>query len=199
VEVRAVAIATRAAGHAVLLQRRRKSDTAPLKYPKSRLKRLGRPMRSGVRMDRATPRMRSLAKGLMVHESSKNKSSEATAPAIFHVVEKLRPQLANLMGIGGFRALFSRALVLASAEMPWLRAVQVKADGTLEGFDGLQSQLDPAELLEGKVVLLAQLLGLLVAFIGQNLTSRLVSEVWPNFHSTLWISAGEEVPSEKTE
>jgi hypothetical protein len=143
--------------------------------------------------------MRSLAKGLIAHEDSKKKSSEAKAPAIFHVVEKLRPQLANLMGIGGFRALFARALVLASAEIPWLRAVRVKADGALEGFDGPHSPLDPAELLEGGVVVLAQLLGLLVAFIGQNLTSRLVSEVWPDFDSTLWISAGEEVTGEKTE
>jgi len=32
---------------------------------------------------------------------------------------------------------------------------------------------------EGRVVLLAQLLGLLVAFIGEDLTLRLVREVWP--------------------
>ena len=41
------------------------------------------------------------------------------------------------------------------------------------------AELDPAEFLEGRVVLLAQLLGLLVAFIGANLTVRLVREVWP--------------------
>jgi hypothetical protein len=34
-------------------------------------------------------------------------------------------------------------------------------------------------LSEGRVVLLAQLLGLLVAFIGESLTLRLVLEVWP--------------------
>jgi hypothetical protein len=40
------------------------------------------------------------------------------------------------------------------------------------------AQLDLDELFEGRVVLLAQLLGLLVAFIGENLTLRLVREVW---------------------
>lgn len=123
--------------------------------------------------------MRSLAKDLMVHETSRNKSSEAKAPAAFHVTEKLRPHLANLMGNGGFGALLSRALVLASAEVSWLRAVHVKADGTLEGLEACHAKLAPAEFLEGKVVLLAQLLGLLVAFIGPALTSRLVGEIWP--------------------
>jgi hypothetical protein len=35
------------------------------------------------------------------------------------------------------------------------------------------------DIFEGRVVLLAQLLGLLVAFIGEDLTLRLVREVWP--------------------
>ena len=82
------------------------------------------------------------------------------------------------MGEGGFRALLARALALAAAEVPWLRAVQVKADGTLAGWEELPAQLDPDEYLEGRVVLLAQLLGLLVAFIGEKLTLRLMREVW---------------------
>ena len=113
--------------------------------------------------------MRSFAKRLMAYETSGNKSSETTNPAAFHVCEKLRPQLATLMGNGGFRALLSRALALATAEVPWLRAVHVKADGTLEGLEELHAQLDSAEFFEGRVVLLAQLLGLLVAFIGEIL------------------------------
>jgi hypothetical protein len=83
------------------------------------------------------------------------------------------------MGNGGFRALLARALALAGAEVAWLRAVHVKADGTLEGLEALHAQLKPADFLEGRVVLLAQLLGLLVAFIGPSLTSRLMGEVWP--------------------
>jgi hypothetical protein len=129
----------------------------------------------------------------MVYEASGNKSSCSHTPAAFHVTEKLRPHLANLMGVGGFRALLSRALMLAGGEVSWVRALQVKADGTLEGLDGLQSRFDTAEFLEGGVVVLAELLGLLVAFIGPNLTSRLVGETWPNFHSAAWDSAAGEV------
>jgi hypothetical protein len=148
-------------------------------------------------MNRATPRMLGLARDLLAFEMSRNKSVGTKAPATFHVVEKLRPHLANLMGIGGFHALLSRALVLASVEIPWLGAVRVKADGTLEGFDRVYAQLDPAEFLEGRVVTLAQLLELMVALIGPNLTSRLVGEIWPEFPSAIWDSADTEIASEK--
>ena len=130
-------------------------------------------------MNRATPHMRHFAKRLIVYETRGDKSSKTKKTAAFPISENLRPQLASLMGEGGFRALLARALALAAAEVPWLRAVQVKADGTLAGLEGLPAQLDPDEFLEGRVVLLAQLLGLLVAFIGENLTLRLVQEVWP--------------------
>jgi len=129
-------------------------------------------------MSRATPPMRDFAKRIIACEARGNGSS-ALAPAAFPVPEKLRPQLATLMGKAGFRALLSRALALANAEIPWLRAVRVNADGSLEGFEELYAQLPPEEFFEGRVVLLAQLLGLLVAFIGENLTLRLVREIWP--------------------
>jgi hypothetical protein len=123
--------------------------------------------------------MRDFARRLIVYETKENKPGWTETPAAFPVAEKLRPHLAALMGNGGFQMLLSRALALAGAEVPSLRAVQVKADGTLAGWDELHTQLAPDEFFEGRLVLLAQLLGLLVAFIGENLTLRLVNEVWP--------------------
>ena len=123
--------------------------------------------------------MRNFAERLIAYETNGNQSPGAKTPAACLVSEKLRPPLATLMGSTGFRALLSRALVLANAEAAWLRAVQVNADGALEGLDALDAQVDPDEMFEGCVVLLAQLLGLLAAFIGENLTLRLVQEVWP--------------------
>ena len=123
--------------------------------------------------------MRDFAKRLIACETTNNKFSETKTRAACLVGEKLRPHLATLMGAVGFRALLSRALALANAEVPWLRVVHVKADGSLEGLDKLDAQVDPEKIFEGCVVLLAQLLGLLVAFIGAILTLRLVREVWP--------------------
>jgi hypothetical protein len=123
--------------------------------------------------------MRSIARHLIDFEAQRKKSPQEGLSVIFPVTDKLRPLLATLTGNGGFRALLSRALALAGAEVPWLRALHVNADGVLEGGEGSYARIDPAESLEGKVVLLARLLELLVAFIGTSLTLRLLGEVWP--------------------
>lgn len=83
------------------------------------------------------------------------------------------------MGTGGFDALIVRALALAGTEADWLLKIRVKADGSLEGLGDLQGCLDPAEITRGSVVLVASLLGLLVTFIGEILTLRLVRDIWP--------------------
>jgi hypothetical protein len=123
--------------------------------------------------------MRSIAQRLIHYEMPESESAATTNTPNFRVTERLRPHLATLMGKGGFRALLARALVLASAEVSWLRTVKVNADGTLEGWDAPHAGLAPAQFREGRIVLLAQLLDLLVAFIGPGLTSRLMGEIWP--------------------
>ena len=130
-------------------------------------------------MSRANiPQMRNVAKRLMAYETGVHKRSGTKTPMAFHCCEKLRPHLATLMGDAGYRALLSRAL--ASSEVPWLHGVYVKADGSLEGLEDLHVQLAPDDFFEARVVLLAQLLGSLAAFIGEDVTLRLVREVWPN-------------------
>jgi hypothetical protein len=130
-------------------------------------------------MSQAALQMQSFARRVLAYEPPGRKPSEAKTSEAIQVFDKLRPHLATLMGNGGFRALLSRALALANAEVSWLSAVHVKADGSLGGLEELHAQLDPVDFFEGSVVLLAQLLELLVAFIGENLTVRLVREVWP--------------------
>ena len=135
-------------------------------------------MRERSQMSRPSPQIRNLAQRLISYERG-DKFSEAKIRT-FPAFEKLRPHLATLMGNAGFRALLSRALALSNEEVPWLRAVHVKADGSLEGLEQSETQVDPDEFMEGRVALLAQLLGLLVAFIGENLTSGLMREAWPD-------------------
>ena len=130
-------------------------------------------------MSQAAPQMRNLAERLIAHETRENKSSGTKSPAVFPVPERLRSPLAALVGNTGFSALLSRALVLASPEVPWLLALHVKADGSLEGPADLEAQVAPGKIVEGRVALLARLLGLLVALIGENLTMQLIREAWP--------------------
>lgn len=130
-------------------------------------------------MSRATPVTRVWSQVLIAYETGENQSSESKTLPAFFVFEKLLPHLANLMGKIGVRALISRALALANAEVPALRAVQVNAEGVLERSDKIKAEFDPAEMAEGGVILLARLLGLLVSLIGENLTVQIVGEVWP--------------------
>ena len=123
--------------------------------------------------------MRHFAKRITVCERNANSSSETKKASAFHVCERLSVRLAILLGTTGSRELLLCALLRAKEESSCLGAVQVKADGTLEGLEELHAKYNPDELFEGGVVLVAQLLGLLVAFIGESLTLRLVREVWP--------------------
>jgi hypothetical protein len=134
--------------------------------------------------------MRDFAKRLIACETKGHRSSETNSLGTFPVPEKLRLHLATLMGTGGFRALLARALVVASAEVPSLRGLHVRADGSLGGTEELQGQIDPDEISEGRVVLLALLLGLLVDFIGKSLTVRLVGDVWPKVSFNHLVSDG---------
>ena len=130
-------------------------------------------------MNPVTSQMQNFARRLITYEASAGKPTETTRMTGFQVCEKLRVYLASFMGQTGFRTLLSRALALSTAEVPWLSAVRVKPDWSLDGLDELQAEIAPDKFFQGGVVLLAQLLGLLVAFIGENLTLRMVREVWP--------------------
>ena len=124
---------------------------------------------------------RDLAESLIAHESAGGKTSEPMELAAFRVCDTLRPPVCALAGVDGFRALLSRALALAKAEAPILSVLQVAADGSLQGLDELGRQIDKDPVREGGVILIAQLLGLLLTFIGEAMTSRLVTsdEVLP--------------------
>jgi hypothetical protein len=139
-------------------------------------------------MSRATPSMRSFARCLIAYETPEIKSFETAAPAGFPVCEKLRLHLATFLGKTGFHTLLSRSLALSTAEVPWLRSVRARPDDSLAGLEELHARLAPEEFSEGEVVLLAHLLGLLVAFIGEKLTVRLVGEVWPDIPLDDWNS-----------
>ena len=128
-------------------------------------------------MNRATPKLRLYAERLIADEMSQNTSSKSKTTAAFVVIETLSPHFGALMGAAGFRALISRALALADAEVVWLRELHVREDGSFEGLNELEAQANPEEIAAGGIVLLARLLGLLVTFIGEDLTLQLVSNI----------------------
>lgn len=117
-----------------------------------------------------------LARRLLAYEADAGKTSELAESATVRVYEKLRWRLCALAGVAGFWSLASRALALARAEAPNLGAVQITADGSLQGLD----ELDRKPARDEGAILIAQLLGLLFTFIGGALTLRLVQDAWPD-------------------
>jgi len=127
-------------------------------------------------LNRTTPRIRDIARTLILFEGQRGQGGASEFPA----TDRMRPQLMRLMGNGGVHALLSRALVLATLEAPWISNAAVNSDGDLGGLHDIGAEIDPEVFLEGRVILLAQLLGLLVTFIGPTLTWGLVHEIWPH-------------------
>ena len=130
-------------------------------------------------MNRTTPKLRDFAERLVSIGVKESKASASKPPAVFAVFENLRPYLAQVVGDLGFSAVLSRALAITNTEIAWLRAVHVKPDGSLEGLDELEVKLDPKEIAEGRVVLLAEFVGLLVVLIGERLVLQLVQQAMP--------------------
>ena len=120
-----------------------------------------------------------MAQRLLTYEAVAGKNSETTESAAFRVCAKLRRPLITLAGVAGFRSLLSRALTLARAEAPGLSAVQIAADGSLQGLDEMEPQIGKDQAREGGAILIAQLIGLLLTFIGEGLTLSMVQTVWP--------------------
>ena len=128
------------------------------------------------------PEMRDLAQQLLHYEANAGNTSEPVEPTTLRVYEKLRGNLCVLVGVAGFQALASRALTLARSEVPGFDAVQVAADGRLQGISEIEPpmKLDENWIDEEGVIFISSLLGLLLMFLGEALTMNLVRNVWPD-------------------
>lgn len=120
---------------------------------------------------------RDLARSLISREADASTTFLQTEPASVRVYERLRRQLGAPMGAEAFQSLATRALVLARSESPRLRVVQVTANGGLRGLSEIGSQTDPDEDGEAGIVLIAQLLGLFLTFLGEATTLRLMEDI----------------------
>jgi len=94
------------------------------------------------------------------------------------ISEKLYTSLTRFVGEDGFAALLRRAVALARAEVPWLQNVTVTARGRLEGMNEFATDAETDR--EAATAITEQFLELLVNFIGEPLTLRLLRDAWPD-------------------
>lgn len=132
--------------------------------------------------------MRDLARHLLACEAVADKTSEPAESALLRVYEKLHLSLGAFAGVDGFQSLAFRALTQAKSEAPSLWAVQLKADGTVQGLGEFKPQemkfepqlgSDKDQASEGGVIFIARLLGLLLMFLGEATTLSLLRDAWP--------------------
>ncbi len=129
-------------------------------------------------MDAPAVSIRAWARQLVAAEAANQSPSDTQSEQAGRVSEKLRISLTRFLGADGFAALLRRALALAKADNPSLRNVKVTVDGHL--VDTTEFPAVAASDIDGGAAITEHLLGLLVTFIGESLTLRLIREVWPD-------------------
>jgi len=133
-------------------------------------------------VDSPSPSIRSLSRRLLAIEAAGRTATDASVHEAVRVCEKLRLSLTRFVGADGFEALQRRAIALACADDPSLQHITVNSDGSLEGLEDLVA--DATNSREGSTevatAIIVHLLGLLVTFIGEPLTLRLVHVAWPD-------------------
>ena len=132
--------------------------------------------------------MRDLARCFLACEAVSGKTSEPAESALLRVYEKLRLSLGAFAGVDGFQLLAFRALIQAKSESPSLWAVQLEADGSVQGLGEFKPQgvefepqlgSDKDQASEGGVIFIARLLSLLLMLLGKATTLSLLRDAWP--------------------
>jgi hypothetical protein len=105
---------------------------------------------------------------------------DAVAAGAARACEKLCLHLAQIVGTTGIRALFDRSVTASRSEFPWLPAASGApfAARWTELATALAAQ-PPATALEAAAAVVATLVELLGRFIGDDLTLRILLELWP--------------------
>lgn len=111
-------------------------------------------------------------------------------------IERLRGSLTRLAGVEGFASLQRRALALAVKKHPSLQRVHVDALGRLQGLEQLAARAGGDQQAQATIAIIGRLLELLVTFIGEPITLRLLREAWPDAFPADHVSPESPEPPE---
>jgi hypothetical protein len=133
-----------------------------------------------------------LARYLIAEESRSKDAVNVGAWPAFRVCEKLRRPLSTLAGAAGFRSLLARSVVLAKGQTSWLEKLKINPDGSFDYTTEMPAELETDAAVRGGTEVVTQLLNLLITFIGEALTLRLVQDVWPDVALSKFKSGGDK-------
>lgn len=115
---------------------------------------------------------RRLAERLLAYEAITFGNGNFAASS---VCKKLRGSLASLAGVQSFESLVSRALTLSKRDGRAMGSASVEPDGSVQGLGDEDSG--------AAAVFISHLIALPARFIGEELTLRMLQEVWPGLVS----------------
>lgn len=123
-----------------------------------------------------------LMRRLLQHEAGGARDAASLAAAVEGACQKLSGELEALVGRDGVAALLGRAVNLTRREFPFLAGVRLRTDAP-PSFEALHESLrerGPEEADAASVALLANLVGLLINLLGEDLGLRPVMNAWPD-------------------
>jgi hypothetical protein len=128
-------------------------------------------------MPLTTPQLRRFVRRTLVTAAGANRPTHAQLGAAFDLLcHGLTGQLQPLFGGAAVAALFARAHHLTATEFPWLGDVIPAGGGQCSPH---KLEAAAGEILqEGLAALLANEIGLLSAFIGEDFVLPMVQEAW---------------------
>ncbi len=128
---------------------------------------------------------RQLAARVLLHQAGPDADAAALAAAARRAYDDLARVVAPLIGQAGLEALTGRALHLAQQEHQWLLHTRepVQGEGPLSQVMSTLERQDPAVAAEAAGTVFTTFTGLLVTFIGESLTLRLLQKAWPDAFS----------------
>ena len=129
--------------------------------------------------------LRQLALTVLAQRAEPEGTLEGLAAAARGAYDALVRVSAPLIGQIGVDALIARAVHLAQREYPWLSDAR-GSDAPNEAFDRVITSMgrqNPATATEATAAVFAAFAGLLVTFIGEALTTRLLRKAWPDAFS----------------
>lgn len=132
-------------------------------------------------MKQPNPTIESFALEVVTQEAGQHGHLGATAEAGERALVKMRLHLAELLGAVGVTALLRRAVILARSDYPELGDIAAMGVGLFQGreADVEDSTRNTTASAESIFAVLSHFLALLETFIGQNLTLRLLTGIWP--------------------
>jgi hypothetical protein len=137
-------------------------------------------------LSKATPRIRALSRGIFQRTLADAPHPDDVAASLDRTFGQLHDVMQTLIGPEGYRALLERALFLARGEFAWTASLKIDRGRTLslQGAREIVASEGPEVATEGFVLVLANFIGLLHTFIGEDLTMRLLSRIWPDIPET---------------